>query len=79
MFECVSYCTIKQRQNKLCLILNIYSEEVNYHIFDEVINQARNELLKEFDRSVINGDIINIYGDNITITRTEIKKIMKYI
>jgi len=71
LFECVSYCTIKQRQNKLCLILNIFSEEVNYHIFDEVINQARNELLKEFDSSVINGGIINIFGDNITITRTE--------
>ena len=78
-YKYVSYCTIKQRQNKLCLILSIYSKEVNYHIFDEVINQERNELLKKFDRSVINEDIINIYGDNIIITRTEIKKIMKYI
>ena len=43
-FECVSYCTIKQRQNKLCLTVNVYSEEINYHIFDEIINQTRNEL-----------------------------------
>ena len=70
-YKCVSHCNIKQRQNKLCLTVNVYSEEINYHIFDEVINQTRNELLNEFDASVVNGGIINIFGDNITITRTE--------
>ena len=70
-YKCVSYCTIKQRQNKSCLTLNIFSEEANYHIFDEIINQIRNELLNEFDPSVVNGGIININEDNITITRTE--------
>ena len=69
--ECVSHCTIKQRQDQLCVTYYIYSKEVNYHIFDEVISQTRNELLNSFDVSVVNGGIINEDGDNITITRTQ--------
>ena len=69
--ECTSYCTIKQRQDKLCVTYYIQSKEVNYQIFDKVISQTRNELLNSFDASVVNGGIINENGDNITITRTE--------
>ena len=69
--ECVSYCTIKQRQNKLCVTYYIYSKEDNYEIFNEVISQTRNELLNNFDASVVNGGIINENGDNITIGRTQ--------
>ena len=28
--ECVSYCTIKQRQNKLCITDYHYSKDINY-------------------------------------------------
>ena len=69
--ECVSHCTIKQRQNKLCKTYYIYSKETNYKIFDEVISQTRDELLNNYDPSVVDGGIINENGDNITITRTQ--------
>ena len=68
--ECVSHCTIKQRQNKLCITYYIFSKEVNYQIFDKVISQTKNELLNNWDKSVVDGDIINENGDNITITKT---------
>ena len=42
--ECVSQCTIKQRQNKLCITNYIFDKEVNNNIFDKVISQTRNEL-----------------------------------
>ena len=69
--ECVSYCTIKQRQDKLCVTYYTHSKEVNYQIFDTVMSQTRNELLTAFDLIVVDRDIINENGDNITITRTE--------
>ena len=69
--ECVSYCTIKQRQNKLCITDYHYSNDINFQIFDEVVSQTRKELLNNFDSSVVNGGIINENGDNITITLTE--------
>ena len=61
----------KQRQSKLCLTYYIFSREINYQIFDKVINQTRDELLNNFDSSVVNRGIINENGDNITITRTQ--------
>ena len=69
--ECVSHCTIKQRQNNLCITYYNFSIKINYQIFEEVINQTRFELLNNFDESVVNGNIINENGDNITITRTQ--------
>ena len=69
--ECVSHCTIKQRQDKLCVTYYTHSKEVNYQIFDTVMSQTRNELLTAFDLIVVDRDIINENGDNITITRTE--------
>ena len=53
------------------ILYYIFSKEVNYQIFDKVISQTRNELLNNFDISVVNGDTINENGDNITITRTQ--------
>ena len=44
---------------------------MNYIVFDKVISQTRNELLNNFDASVVNGGIINENGDNITIGRTQ--------
>ena len=44
---------------------------MNFTIFNEVISQTRNELLNEFDESVVNGGIINENGENITIGRTQ--------
>ena len=69
--ECVSNCTITQRQNNLCVTYYIFSQEVNYQIFDEVISQTRYELMNDFDLSVVNGGLINENGDIITITRTK--------
>ena len=60
-----------QRQNKLCLTYYIFSKEINNQIFDKVISQTRSELLNNFDLSIVNGDIINENGDNITIIRTQ--------
>ena len=68
--ECVSQCTIKQRQNKLCVTYYRFSQEVNNNILNEVLSQTRNELLNDFDESVINGDIINENGDIIRFSRT---------
>ena len=81
LLECVSNCTIAQRQNRLCVTYYIFSKEVNYQIFDEVIRQTRNELTNDYDSSVINGGLINENGDIITITRTKkiIQMIMTYI
>ena len=69
--ECVSQCTIKQRQNKLCVAYYMFSKEVNNNIFNEVVSQTRNELLNDFDLSVANGNIINEYGDIIRISITK--------
>ena len=69
--ECVLHCTIKERQKKLCITDYHYSKENNYLIFDEVVSQTRDELLNNFDSSVVNWKIINEDGDNITITRTQ--------
>ena len=45
--ECVSHCTIKQRQNKLCITYYIFSKEINY----QILNQTRSELLNNFNFS----------------------------
>ena len=50
---CVSHCTIEQRQNNQCVTYYIFSKEVNYQIFDEVINQTRNELTNDFNESFV--------------------------
>ena len=69
--NCVAHCTIKQRQDKSCVTYYLYSKEINYRIFDEVVSQTRYELLNNFEPSVVNGSIINENEDNITITRTQ--------
>ena len=69
--ECVSHCTIKERQNKLCTTYYTFTKDINNNIFDKVISQTRNELTNNFDNSVVNGNIINENGANITITRSK--------
>ena len=69
--KCVLPCTIKERQDKLCITDYHYSKENNYLIFDEVVSQTRNELLNNYDPSVVDRGIINEDGDIITITRTQ--------
>ena len=49
----------EQRQNELCITYYIYSKEVNNLIFDKVISQTRNELLNNFDESIVNGGMNN--------------------
>ena len=71
--ECVDYCSISQRQNKLC-ITNYFDPDYNNDIIDTVIDQTRSELLNDFNSSVINGNMINEYGVNITLTRTNEQK-----
>ena len=48
----------------------MFSKETNYQIFDDVISQTRDELLNNYDPSVVDGGIINENGYNIKITRT---------
>ena len=72
--KCVSNCTIRQRQNKFCITSYISIKEENYEIIDRIISQTRNELTKNFNESVVNGNKINERGVNITITRIKQEK-----
>ena len=71
--KCVNNCSISQRQNKLC-ITSYFDPDYNDEIIDIVISQTRSELLNDFNSSVINGNIINEYLVNITLTRTNEQK-----
>ena len=68
------YLNFLHNNNKMNIFDNsLYHFQIkdNYEIFNEVISQTRNELLNNFDASVVNGGIINENGDNITIGRTQ--------
>ena len=69
--ECISNCSINQRQNKLCITNYINKKGETINIFDIIINQTRNELMNNFDKSVVDGNKINEKKLNITITRTK--------
>ena len=56
------------------MILINFDPDYSDEIIDIVINQTRSELLNNFNSSVINGNIINEYLVNITLTRTNEQK-----
>ena len=70
-YDCTSNCTIKQRQNKVCIRDFISKVEDNEEILDSIIKQTKNELLNNFNESVVNGEPILDGGMNITITKTK--------
>ena len=72
-FECTSTCSMMQRQNKLCITDYINQEKNNddNNIYDLVINQIKNDLLNNFDESLVNGNIIHEKGINISLTKTK--------
>ena len=70
-YDCTSNCTIKQRQNKVCIRDFISKVEDNAEILDSIIKQTKNELLNNFNESVVNGEPILDGGVNITKTKKE--------
>ena len=76
--QCVSNCSISDRQNNLCII-NYISEdkEESVSVKDEVISNIREDLTNNFNTSDIDeaGDIIiEEKGMKVTITSTENQK-----
>ena len=72
LLKCVYNCTIKERQNKICITNYVSSnQEDDYDIFDIIINQTRNELTNNFDESVINGIPIKEKETKIILTKTD--------
>ena len=72
LLKCVYNCTIKERQNKICITNYVSSnQEDDYDIFDIIINQTRNELTNNFDESVINGIPIKEKEIKIILTKTD--------
>ena len=69
--ECVPTCTIKQRQNKLCITNHISKNEDKDKILDKIISQAKDELISNFDKLIFDGNVINENKLNISLTRTK--------
>ena len=67
--ECTSTCSIKQRQNKLCITNYFNKIEDNFNVFDLVVNQIKNELINNFDESLANGNKIYEKGMNISLSK----------
>ena len=68
--KCVYDCKIRERQNEICITDYINKKDDNFSTFDIILYQTRNELIINFDKSVINGNIIKEKGINISITQT---------
>ena len=67
--NCVSTCTIEQRQNKFCMTnYNTKNQESN-EVIDTVINQIRDQLINNFDESIVGEKQINENGVNISINK----------
>ena len=71
--KCTPSCTIRERQNNLCITNYFPKKEDNFNILDIVINQTRYELFNNFDPSVVNGKFIKEKGAKIIIKRTNEK------
>ena len=69
--ECVPTCTIKQRQNKLCITNHISKNEDKDKILDKIISQAKDELISNFYKLIFDGNVINENKLNISLTRTK--------
>ena len=67
--KCTSYCTIKERQNKVCKTNYIPKKEDNINIFDIILGQIREELFNNFDLTTVDGTPIQEKSASITITR----------
>ena len=72
-FKCTPSCTITERQNGLCIANYFPKAEDNFNILDKVIEQTRNELLNNFDPSVVNGKYIKEKGAKMIIKKTNDK------
>ena len=71
ILNCVSECSIKERQNCLCITNYISNnKKENFEIFDKIINQIRYELTNNFDITVIKGLPIKEAESQIIITTT---------
>ena len=70
--ECVFNCTISERQNRKCIT---YYRENNFNAFDIIINQTKEELAYNFNKSVINGHKINEFNFNISILSIDLNEI----
>ena len=69
--KCTSSCTIKERQNNLCITNYITTKDDDFNIFDVVLEQVRYEIENNFDETVVNGNPIKENGLSIIITRTK--------
>ena len=72
LLECVYFCTIRERQNKICITNYISNNKKDYYyIYDLIINQTRNELANNFNESLINGIPIKERELEIILTKTD--------
>ena len=67
--KCTLYCTIKERQNKVCKTNYIPKKEDNINIFEIILGQIRQELFNNFDPTTVDGTPIQEKSASITITR----------
>ena len=72
--ECVSNCSIIERQNKLCITTYINDTDKDFNSFDIIIEQIRYELMNNFNDKVIDGNTINEKDFNITLIRNNNQK-----
>ena len=75
--ECVSNCSISDRQKKLCISNYISNDTDSSSVQDEVINNIKEDLTKGFDTSNIDkGEniVIEEKGTKLTITNTANQK-----
>ena len=70
--ECSYNCSISERQNRKCIT---YYQKGNFNAFDIIINQTRDELIYNFDKSVVNGNKINEKNINISILSIDLKEV----
>ena len=70
--ECVYNCTISERQNRRCIT---YYRENNFNAYDIIINQTKEELKNNLNKSVIDGNTINELNINISILSIDLNKI----
>ena len=69
--KCTSNCTIKERQNNLCVTNYIPRKEDNMNMLDVMLKQVRYELFNNFDPSTVNGSPIQENNVKISITRKD--------
>ena len=72
--KCVLNCTIIERQTEQCVRNYFNNTDKEFNSFDIIIEQIRNELTNNFNKSVVNNNAIEEKDFNLTITTTNNQK-----